>query len=40
MVCVVCGREIFSFMETNVKCWHETGMCAVCCFGEAELIDQ
>lgn len=39
MICDVCGREIFSFMEDNVSIWEELGMCAVCCFGEADLID-
>lgn len=38
--CEVCGRELFDFMTDNIYCWEQIGMCAVCTFGEADLIDQ
>ena len=38
--CSVCGRDIYDFMEYNCKIYDELGMCAVCCHGEADLIDD
>lgn len=36
--CDVCGRDIYTFMELNCKVMDEIGMCAVCTWGEADLI--
>ena len=37
--CDVCGRELYDFMTDNISVWKKTGMCAVCTFGEADVID-